>query len=51
MPVEFKMKLVQVGNSLRVTIPMEICDALKLREGDILGLTLTNGDIKVRKIK
>ncbi len=51
MPVEFKMKLVKVGNSLRVTIPTEICDALKLVEGDTLGLTLTDGEIKVKKIK
>ncbi len=51
MPVEFKMKLVKVGNSLRVTIPAEICDALKLSEGDTLGLTLTDGEIRVRKVK
>ncbi len=51
MPVEFKMKLVKVGNSLRVTVPAEICDALKLSEGDTLGLMLTNGEIKVRKLR
>jgi len=46
------MKLVKVGNSLRVTIPAEICDALKLTEGNTLGLTLTSdGEIMIRKIK
>jgi putative addiction module antidote len=51
MPLEFKMKLVKVGNSLRVTIPAEICEALRLSEGDTLGLAMTDGEIRVRKIK
>ncbi|MDW8044589.1 MAG: AbrB/MazE/SpoVT family DNA-binding domain-containing protein, partial [Nitrososphaerota archaeon] len=36
------MKLVKVGNSLRVTIPKEIVEALSLKEGDTLGVTITN---------
>lgn len=51
MSVEFKMKLVKVGNSLRVTIPLEICDALGLNAGDTLGLSLVDNGVRVRKIK
>ena len=52
MSIEFKMKLVKVGNSLRITIPVEICDALKLSEGNTLGLSLTSDrEIRIRKLK
>lgn len=50
MPIEFKMKLVKIGNSLRVTIPKEITEALSLKEGDTLGVTLNNSEILMRKI-
>ncbi|MGA2460461.1 MAG: AbrB/MazE/SpoVT family DNA-binding domain-containing protein [Candidatus Bathyarchaeia archaeon] len=51
MPIEFKMKLVMIGHSLRVTVPKEIAEALGLKEGDTLGLSLTDSEIRVRKIK
>jgi putative addiction module antidote len=50
LPIEFKMKLVKIGNSLRVTIPKEIIEALSLKEGDTLGVTLSNSEILIRKI-
>jgi len=51
MPVEFKIKVVKVGNSLRITIPKEIADATRLKEGDLVGISLDNGRIIVRKVK
>jgi putative addiction module antidote len=45
------MKLVKVGNSLRITIPKEIVEALGLKEGDILGISLTDSQISIRKLK
>ena len=51
MSIEFQMKLVKIGNSLRVTIPAEVCDALDLREGNTLGISLTNSEIRIRKLR
>ncbi|MCP8309085.1 MAG: AbrB/MazE/SpoVT family DNA-binding domain-containing protein [archaeon] len=42
MPVEFKMKLIKIGNSLRVTIPKEIIEAVNLKKGDVLSVSLSN---------
>jgi len=50
MPVEFKIKVVKVGNSLRITIPKEIAEAIKLKVGDVVGISLDNSRIIVRKI-
>lgn len=48
MPVEFEVSLVQVGNSLRVTIPKEVVRALGLKKGQKLGLVLTDSEIRLR---
>lgn len=50
MPVEFKIKVVKVGNSLRITIPKEIAEAIKLKVGDVVGISLDNSRIIIRKI-
>jgi AbrB family looped-hinge helix DNA binding protein len=49
MPVEFTMMAVRIGNSIRVTIPKEICEALDIREGQLLRLSLTDSEIRIRK--
>jgi len=49
MPVKFKMKLTKVGNSLRMVIPKEIVDALKLKPGETLEVSLTDNQILVEK--
>jgi AbrB family looped-hinge helix DNA binding protein len=52
LPVQFKLKLQKVGNSLRLTIPKPVVDGLGLKEGDILVLTVGGGDeIRVRKLR
>ncbi len=51
MPVEFKVKLVKIGNSLRMTLPKEVCDAIGLKEGNTLGVSVTDTEVKVRKVK
>lgn len=49
MPVEFEISVVKVGNSLRMTIPKQIAKAMKLVKGDVLLVSMTNGDMIVRK--
>jgi AbrB family looped-hinge helix DNA binding protein len=50
MPVEFEIMVVKVGNSLRITLPKEICKATAIREGSTVGVSLTDSEIKVRKL-
>ena len=47
--VPFHVKVVKVGNSLRATIPKEITDYLKIKEGDTLTITVVNQTIQMQK--
>jgi AbrB family looped-hinge helix DNA binding protein len=49
MPVKFKLSVMQVGNSLRITIPKEIADHLKLEKGDTVNMWVDNQHIIVEK--
>jgi antitoxin component of MazEF toxin-antitoxin module len=51
MPVEFEIKVVKVGNSLRVTIPKELCKATRIEQGATVIMFLTDGDITLRKAR
>jgi len=51
MPIIFKRKISKFGGSYRVTIPKEIVEALQLKEGDLLNITLDNGKIIMEKPK
>jgi AbrB family looped-hinge helix DNA binding protein len=45
----FKLKLCKVGHSLRVTIPKPVVDKLRLKQGDVLILSVSDHEIRVRK--
>jgi len=50
MKLIFKRKLAKFGGSYRITIPKEIADALKLKAGQILHISLTDkGTIEISK--
>ena len=51
MPITLKRTLVKIGGSLRLTIPPEIAEMLKLAEGDEVEFSATNGDVMIRKAK
>jgi len=51
MPVEFKIKVVRIGNSLRITVPKEIAEALEIQAGDLVGVSLNDKRIIVKKLK
>lgn len=41
----------KVGNSLRVTIPKPVVEGLGLKKGDMLILSVTDGEIKFHKAR
>ncbi len=49
MPIEFEVKVVEVGNSMRVAIPKEILKAVGVQKGDTLLMTTTDSQILLRK--
>jgi bifunctional DNA-binding transcriptional regulator/antitoxin component of YhaV-PrlF toxin-antitoxin module len=51
MPFEPKIKLAKVGNSFRVTIPMDMIDDLGWKEKDILRIGLEGDRVTIRKDK
>lgn len=51
MPITLKRTLVKIGGSLRLTIPPEIADILKVKEGDVVEYAATNGDVVIRKAR
>lgn len=51
MPFEPKVKLGKVGNSYRVTIPMDMISDLGWKEGDILRIGMDKGILTIRNDK
>jgi putative addiction module antidote len=51
LPIELKVKVVKIGNSLRITIPKEVAEALGLRQGDVVYVGLSKARMVVRKAK
>jgi AbrB family looped-hinge helix DNA binding protein len=49
MPFEPKVKLGKVGNSYRVTIPMDMISDLGWKEGDILRIGMEDHKLTIRK--
>jgi antitoxin component of MazEF toxin-antitoxin module len=49
MPVKFEISVVQVGKSLKVTIPVEITRHLKLEKGDLVEMWVDNSHIIINK--
>lgn len=51
MPVQFEVKAVQIGNSLKITIPKELVKHLKIMKGDTITLWADDSHIIVEKKK
>jgi len=49
MPVKFKISVVQVGNSLKITIPKEISEHLGLVKGNTVYVYVDNSRMIVEK--
>ena len=46
-----KVKVVKVGNSLRIAIPMPLAEALEIRAGDYLDLEVTGKSLSINLSK
>jgi antitoxin component of MazEF toxin-antitoxin module len=51
MPITLKRTVVKIGGSLRLTIPPEIAEILKVNAGDQMEFAMTDGDVIVRRAK
>jgi putative addiction module antidote len=49
LPVKFTLKVAQVGNSLRVTLPKEICEHLNIEKGDPVSMWVDDSHIIIEK--
>ena len=48
-PVRFEISVVQVGKSLKITIPVEVARHLSIKKGDAVQLWVDNKHIIVEK--
>lgn len=51
MTVKFKMSVMKVGKSLRVTIPKELAEHLGINKGDIVAMYADNSHVVMEKNK
>jgi bifunctional DNA-binding transcriptional regulator/antitoxin component of YhaV-PrlF toxin-antitoxin module len=49
LPVKFTVSVVQVGKSLKVTVPKEICEHLGLKKGDSVSMWVDDSHISMEK--
>jgi len=49
MPVKFEIKVVQVGNSLKITVPKEIARHMNLKKGDLVEMWADNSHVILEK--
>jgi len=49
MPIKFELSVMQVGNSLRITVPKEVAKHLNLKKGDSVELWVDNKHMIVEK--
>lgn len=49
-PVKFRVSVVLVGKSLKVTVPKEICEHVGLRKGDMVSMWADDGHVIFEKL-
>jgi putative addiction module antidote len=49
MSLTIPVKVVKIGNSLRMTIPKPVAQSLEIREGDLLDVGVSNGSIIAKR--
>jgi bifunctional DNA-binding transcriptional regulator/antitoxin component of YhaV-PrlF toxin-antitoxin module len=51
MPVKFEVSVMQVGSSLRITVPKEIAVHLEIKKGDSIEMWADNSHVVIQKKK
>lgn len=51
MPVKFKISVVLVGKSLKITIPKEVAEHLDIKKGDAVELWVDNSHMILEKLE
>jgi len=49
MPIKFEVSVMQVGNSLRITVPKEVAQHLQIKKGDKLTMYSDNAHVVLEK--
>ena len=49
MPIKFEVSVMQVGNSLRITVPKEVALHLQIKKGDKLIMYSDNSHVVIEK--
>jgi AbrB family looped-hinge helix DNA binding protein len=49
MPIKFEVSVMQVGSSLRITVPKEVAQHLKIKKGDKLTMYSDNSHVILEK--
>ncbi|MCW4001401.1 MAG: AbrB/MazE/SpoVT family DNA-binding domain-containing protein [Candidatus Bathyarchaeota archaeon] len=49
MPIKLEVSVMQVGNSLRITIPKEVAAHLELKKGDIVQIWADDNHVFLEK--
>jgi len=48
-PVKFEIKVVQVGNSLKITVPKQIVNHIGLKRGDTVLMWADNSHVTIER--
>ena len=51
MPLTIRVKAAKMGNSLRMTIPVDVARALSFNHGDLLEVGIEGDKMTVKKVK
>ena len=49
MPLTIRVKIAKMGNSLRMTIPVDVARALDFKDGDYVEIGITDSSMIVKK--
>jgi antitoxin component of MazEF toxin-antitoxin module len=51
MPIVFERSVFKTGSSLRINIPLEVCKALSIHEGDTLAISVNDHQAVIEKVR
>jgi antitoxin component of MazEF toxin-antitoxin module len=49
--ITFERKVLKTGDSLRINLPLEICQALDIKKGDTLAIGVNDHQVTMEKVR